>query len=311
MSSYPICPNFIVTTSIDGYTRLTDIRRPHTDTVTAPRSRVASPPLAFSSQVLCFLAPEDAELVRALPLRRFFSVSSLGRSPGQIMALATSPVHASLLIGSSDGSAIIMNALRRMSKPKGYLQYQQTWFKHEWVPNDQSDVIDDSSPRPEIRPGKSRITEDYKLKTYDLTRHAKVQDTNFDGPVETKAEPKPKTTKKAKTGNAEPKKNAKSVTNEASTGIEGRENPEPGADGNIVNGAISGRDQGQQEDAGTPDNGGDDGEEDPKQSYLHYHTIFEEEAAVTCAAWCPAVECGGWAAVGMGSGLVRVEDIAI
>ena len=40
-------------------------------------------------------------------------------------------------------------------------------------------------------------------------------------------------------------------------------------------------------------------------------TIHEEETAVTALAWNPNVSCGGWLAVGWGSGLVRVEDVAI
>jgi len=40
-------------------------------------------------------------------------------------------------------------------------------------------------------------------------------------------------------------------------------------------------------------------------------TIYEEESAVTQVAWNPNLHCGGWAAAGMGSGLVRIEDLAI
>lgn len=40
-------------------------------------------------------------------------------------------------------------------------------------------------------------------------------------------------------------------------------------------------------------------------------TVHEEESAVTQACWNQNLSCGGWAAVGMGSGLVRVEDLAI
>ena len=42
-----------------------------------------------------------------------------------------------------------------------------------------------------------------------------------------------------------------------------------------------------------------------------HSTIYEEEAGVTQVAWNPNLHCGGWAAAGMGSGLIRVEDIAI
>lgn len=40
-------------------------------------------------------------------------------------------------------------------------------------------------------------------------------------------------------------------------------------------------------------------------------TIYEEETAVTALAWNPNVSCGGWLAVGWGSGLVRIQDVAI
>ncbi|KAI9884451.1 MAG: hypothetical protein M1823_003776 [Watsoniomyces obsoletus] len=40
-------------------------------------------------------------------------------------------------------------------------------------------------------------------------------------------------------------------------------------------------------------------------------TIYEEKSAVINVAWCPSVRFGGWAAAGMGSGLVRIEDLAM
>lgn len=40
-------------------------------------------------------------------------------------------------------------------------------------------------------------------------------------------------------------------------------------------------------------------------------TIFEEKTAVTTLAWNSNRQCSGWAAAGMGSGLLRVEDLSI
>ncbi|KAH7045303.1 hypothetical protein B0J12DRAFT_670203 [Macrophomina phaseolina] len=42
-----------------------------------------------------------------------------------------------------------------------------------------------------------------------------------------------------------------------------------------------------------------------------YNTIYEEETAATQVAWNPNLWCGGWAAAGMGDGLIRVEDLAL
>ena len=40
-------------------------------------------------------------------------------------------------------------------------------------------------------------------------------------------------------------------------------------------------------------------------------TIYEEETGVTAVCWNPNLSCGGWLAVGWGSGLARVEDVAV
>lgn len=40
-------------------------------------------------------------------------------------------------------------------------------------------------------------------------------------------------------------------------------------------------------------------------------TIHDEETHVTSLAWNPNQSCAGWAAAGMGCGLVRVEDVAL
>ena len=42
----------------------------------------------------------------------------------------------------------------------------------------------------------------------------------------------------------------------------------------------------------------------------HFATIFEEKSAITALAWNPNPHVGGWAAAGMGDGLLRVENIA-
>ncbi len=48
-----------------------------------------------------------------------------------------------------------------------------------------------------------------------------------------------------------------------------------------------------------------------KASEGSFVTVYERETAVTQACWNPNLQCGGWMAAGMASGLVRVEDLAI
>ncbi|KAK3686495.1 hypothetical protein LTR37_019742 [Vermiconidia calcicola] len=55
--------------------------------------------------------------------------------------------------------------------------------------------------------------------------------------------------------------------------------------------------------------------DDPKTYNSHggavFATVYEEKSAITALAWNPNPHVGGWAAAGMGDGLLRVEDIAI
>ena len=46
----------------------------------------------------------------------------------------------------------------------------------------------------------------------------------------------------------------------------------------------------------------------PSQTKAGYTTIFEEKTGVIAVAWNPNVRVGGWAAAGLGNGLVRAED---
>jgi transcription factor C subunit 6 len=54
--------------------------------------------------------------------------------------------------------------------------------------------------------------------------------------------------------------------------------------------------------------GDDNGE---PQNSLVLATIHEENTGITQVVWNPNLKCGGWIAAGMGSGLVRVQDLAV
>lgn len=42
-----------------------------------------------------------------------------------------------------------------------------------------------------------------------------------------------------------------------------------------------------------------------------FTTVYEQQSAITALAWNPNSSVGGWAAAGMGNGLLRVEDVSI
>ena len=141
-------------------------------------------------------------------------------------------MHAAVLIGSTDGSVLATNPMRRGINTK-CTQYQQIWFRHEWVEKKRDRSTEESAAENstanaimnDTREGLSRFTEGYKVESLLMTKA-------------------PRTARKVK-------------------------------------------------DA------------------LPFSTIFEEETGITQVVWNPNIEYGSWAAAGMGSGLVRVEDLAI
>lgn len=196
------------------------------------------PPMDYHPFVQAFLASEENDFLRALPVRRLFSVTTFARAEGHVLDLRAGKVHASVLVGAADGSAMVTNPMRKVFNPKAP-QSQLVWFKHEWVhkpkPSTATNGVDNGLNESgdenanDIwqlpRPGISRITEGFKVDSMSFIRGGKGQ------------------------------------------------------------GKL--------------------------QEVAPFSTIYEEESAVTKVCWNPNLHCGGWAAAGMGTGLVRVEDLAM
>ncbi|MCJ1307472.1 hypothetical protein MMC25_001118 [Agyrium rufum] len=245
-STYPTFPYFIATTSIDGYSRMTDIRDPMLDSVYGQRLRLGSHSIAYHVPIQSFLIHDDQDFVKALSIRCFFSAGNVARSGGSITSIATGSVHASVLIGGADGSVVATNPIRKTLYTKDP-QVQQTWFLHEWsagkpqaaettmgtVNNGLPDSSSDDAPSSKQKAirGLSRITEGYKVQSFPMT-------------------------------NRDPSLAIKSKT-------------------------------------------------DGQSTRMGHTTVFEPKTAVTCVAWNPNLRFGGWAAAGMASGLLRVEDLAL
>ena len=219
---------------MDGYLRLTDIRNPMVDFVLSPRSRTLNSAVDYHPHIQSFLQSEDNDNLRALPLRRFFSVIAFGKAEARVLSMAVGKMHPCVLVGSADGTVLATNPMRKVMSVK-QTQYQQIWFRHEWVPKPQSRQGHTGEGKAGeqrftnrqnvMRDGISRITEGYKVESVDLMRSGKFKSKKTDRAV--------------------------------------------------------------------------------------FATIYEEESAVTQVVWNPNLHCGGWAAAGMGSGLVRIEDLAI
>lgn len=212
VSAYPLHPHMLISTSVDGYLRLTDLRTPDTDFVLCQRARLGSAALIFAPALHSVIAPgENDKTIRLLPLRRFYSSNSIAKVGAQVLSMAMGNTHTSLLIGSADGIVTATNPMRKVVAPKKPA-LQLAWFKYEWIKKEQGLK----------RNGISRFIEGFKAEE----AHAK----------------------------------------------------------DLHRG---------------------------KGGKIGFETIFEEETGITALTWNPNVHVGAWAAAGTGSGLVRVEDLAL
>jgi len=170
-SCYPSHPNLLITTSADGYPRLTDLNQPNpssaTGTVLAPRTRATQNIAVWNDFTQNALVMDDNFALKGIPLRRFFTTISLGRARSVGTALATSLCHPFVLMGTAHGEVTGSNPIRRIIQPKA-IPLLQTWFGHEWrrpTEAEASGVEDPSCPEDKkIGPhGLSRFMEGYKI----------------------------------------------------------------------------------------------------------------------------------------------------
>ncbi|MCJ1418880.1 hypothetical protein MMC32_005231 [Xylographa parallela] len=184
VSTYPSHPHYLVSASVDGYLRLTDVRNPAVDFVLSPRSRMLNSAIDFHPHTLSFMHSEDNEFLHVLPLRRFFTVIFVGKVEGTVLSLAVGKVHPCVLVASADGTVLATNPMRKVMGPK-QKQYQQIWFRHEWAPKPQplrsegdegtQGVSTSDEDRHVTREGMSRITEGYKVETVELQKSSKAK----------------------------------------------------------------------------------------------------------------------------------------
>lgn len=233
-SGYPSRPYYLATASMDGYLRLTDIRSPTLDTLLSSRHRVGSLCVLWNDHLQAFLAPDETYCMRMYGVRKFYTTVILGKfMESNVACVALSPVHAIVLMGSTDGEVATTNPLRRVNDPKSPA-IQQTWFVHEW----RRPVKRPPPHPPHHNPNpRQRVDQTTSLLAQPLARILESFEA-YHAPLE---------------------------NNQYADLPEGSS----------------------------------------------VQTIFEPETNITAVAWNPNLPYGGWAAAATGTGLVRVEDIAV
>ena len=168
-SAYPTHPSLLLSSSMDGYVRLTSLLAPKTDYVLAGRTRSPPSSLAYCDPLLAIVgAEESSETVKAWALRCFyisFACVKLPASPGPGHGvLDVGKCHSSIAAGAADGSVTVTNPMRKILGRK-QVGYQQCIFRHEWRPRFMTQNGEEKTGR---RSGMSRFTEGYRIEKINI-----------------------------------------------------------------------------------------------------------------------------------------------
>ncbi|KAF2871970.1 hypothetical protein BDV95DRAFT_606541 [Massariosphaeria phaeospora] len=276
-SGWPSRPSFVSITTGDGYSRLFDLRSPTLDNCSTPRGRMLVNTQAWHEHSQSFIMPEENYNVRNNTIRRYYASMGTLRLESPVVRCATSPVHPGVLIGGADGSVMTGNPLGRVLNYKDR-PWQQIWFAHSWRgPLDQLAL-----PAPNDNDEDDDENEDEDEDEDTSSNPDTPTDPTSEAPAPARARP---------TSPIRPFREALDTLP--------RLNPlEPCT--RMVEGFRL-----HQASLLAPSE---------SKTYLEggkLITIFEERSAVTALTWNPNLKYGSWAAAGLGSGLLRVEDVGV
>lgn len=165
-SAYPVHPQLMITIAMDGETRMWSVLDPTSEMASTGRMRGASPYISYSPICQSVIAGDENEFARVIPIRRFFTTTTIARLSSTISAMAQcSNHHPCALFGSTAGEVVGTNPFRRVVYNKEQI-WQQIWFTHEWVPTSKTDTV-----------GTSRFHDGYRAENQKLATH-KLFETN-------------------------------------------------------------------------------------------------------------------------------------
>ncbi|KAK4493990.1 hypothetical protein PRZ48_015176 [Zasmidium cellare] len=133
-SCYPSFPHMIITTSLNGFITLMDLRQPHPNagTTQTNRTRIGQTMVMWHDFAHAGFSVEDNQAVRFYPLRRWFTGLGTAKIKGHVTSMAVSPCHPYVLVGSTAGEVLGHNPVRRLFDGAKCPANQQRWFTHEW-----------------------------------------------------------------------------------------------------------------------------------------------------------------------------------
>ncbi|QDS75380.1 hypothetical protein FKW77_002598 [Venturia effusa] len=271
ISCYPSRPHILITNSIDGFVRMTDLRSPNLDAIPAQRFRVAQSPLAWHEQTQAVISPDESFDLKAMLLRVFYKNHTIGRTSALVGDVATSTLHASILVAGVDGKVWVLQPMRRMRDAK-ISPYEQIWIWHQW-----------RRGSPQLGTG-AREDRDTEMTVPSVPLTTTASEPNERELADAAATP-------ASSTNLPPLPPSPAK-------------PSPALLSTPLIRITSGFKVRKSEL-------GPDTKANVTKEGVIYQTIYEEQTAATQVSWNPNLSVGTWAAAGMGSGLVFVEDLGV
>ena len=277
-SSYPSRPHFLSTTSVDGFSRLVDLRSPNLDAVVPARNRIFGATQAWHEHTQSFMTPDENYMLRNHTIRRYYMNMHSFSIESQILCCSTSMVHPHVLVGGADGMVHSGNPIGRILDVKE-IPWQQVWFHHEWRPAQKDAATTDEAAEDEDADAEGELEDDDEMEVTETNECASP----------TVQEPQ-----------------GTYIDNSSIPAISHTQilHPTPKTPA-LLSGELTRITEGFKP-TGVSLQRTMKGPAGPQLA-----TIFEELSAVTAVAWNPNIKFGTWAAAGMGDGLLRVEDIGV
>ncbi|TLD37527.1 Serine/threonine-protein kinase [Venturia nashicola] len=298
-SCYPSRPHILITNSMDGFIYMTDLRSPNLDTIPAQRVRVAQGPLAWHEQTQAVISPDESFDLKAMLPRVFYKNHTIGRTSALVGDLATSTLHASILAGGVDGKVWVLQPMRKMREAKNF-PYEQLWFWHQWrrglpqsvatTQEKEGTEMIDTPLVPPTATAAAAETDDtemadapapatasmHRYQPFSAAMSAPLQHATPGIPTPLMTIPQPPS----------PAKPTSAILSapliRITTGLKIKKTElGPDSKANVT-----------------------------KEGVI-FQTTYDEKTAVTQVCWNSNLSVGTWAAAGMGSGLILVEDLGV
>lgn len=127
---YPSRPYALFTNSVDGHTRLTDLRDPVADAAYVRRVRVNQPAFVWHDPTQQLIRSDENSDLLSHYLRVFHAKELVMRWTALVTDIAASELHPIILCACADGTVGAVNMAK--TRKRHHVPTRQIWFRYEW-----------------------------------------------------------------------------------------------------------------------------------------------------------------------------------